>query len=137
MVIAYLLSIFEKEILFKFIKFGVVGFSGIFVDFGITYFLKEKVKLQKYVANSLGFLSATCSNYFLNRYWTFQSDDPAIFTQFGKFFAFSLIGLVLNNFIIYILNDRLKMNFYISKLIAIGIVSIWNFGANYIYTFTN
>lgn len=134
--ITNILSVFEKELLFKFIKFGAVGLSGVFVDFSITYLLKEKVKLQKYVANSLGFLSATCSNYLLNRYWTFQSYDPAIFSQFGKFFAFSLIGLALNNFIIYILNDRVKMNFYVSKLIAIGIVSIWNFGANYIYTFT-
>ncbi len=125
----------SKEFIFKFLKFGVVGFSGIAVDFGVTYFLKEQLNIHKYVANSTGFLLATISNYFLNKYWTFESNDPKIFQQFGEFFAIALIGLIFNNIIIYILNDKLKINFYLSKAFAIMAVSIWNFFANYIYTF--
>ena len=126
---------FNAEFFLKFIKFGVVGFSGIFVDFGITYFCKEKLKIHKYISNSLGFTAATISNYLLNRYWTFQSHDNAQLTQFGKFFGIAMIGLVLNNLLIYIFNDKLKFNFYLSKVFAIAIVSIWNFFANYLYTF--
>ena len=55
----------------QFFKFCVVGGSGVFVDFGITYLCKEWLKLNKYVANSLGFLCASTSNYILNRIWTF------------------------------------------------------------------
>jgi len=130
-----LLNTLSTELIFKFLRFGLVGFSGIFVDFGVTYILKEKFRLHKYVANSVGFLLATTSNYVLNRYWTFQSHDPKAFEQFGKFFAIALIGLIFNNLIIYILNDKLKINFYVSKLFAILAVSLWNFFANYIYTF--
>jgi putative flippase GtrA len=119
----------------KFIKFGVVGFSGIFVDFGITYLLKEKLKVHKYLANSTGFVMATISNYLLNRYWTFNTGESAQFIQFGKFFGIAMAGLVLNNLLIYIFNDRLKINFYVSKAFAIAIVSIWNFFGNYLYTF--
>lgn len=126
-----------QEFIFKFLRFGAVGLSGTVVDFGITYLCKEKIKLHKYLANSLGFLIATMSNYFLNRYWTFQSHDPQAFQQFGKFFAIAFVGLMFNNFIIYILNDKLKINFYLSKVFAIGAVSIWNFFANYIYTFAH
>jgi putative flippase GtrA len=126
-----------KELILKFIKFGIVGVSGILVDFSITYFFKEKVKLQKYVANSLGFIMATFSNYLLNRYWTFESHDPKAFEQFSKFFIIALVGLIFNNLIIYFLNDRLKINFYVSKICAIAVVSVWNFFANYIYTFTS
>lgn len=126
----------SQDFIYKFIRFGLVGFSGIFVDFGTTYLLKEKLKVHKYIANSCGFLLATISNYFLNRYWTFQSTDPKAFEQFGKFFAIALIGLLFNNLIIYILNDKLKINFYLSKVFAIAAVSLWNFFANYIYTFT-
>ena len=43
----------------QFFKFCVVGGSGVFVDFGITYLCKEWLKLNKYVANSLGFLCAS------------------------------------------------------------------------------
>lgn len=112
-----------------------MGFSGIFVDFGTTYLLKEKLKVHKYAANSCGFLLATVSNYLLNRYWTFQSTDIKAFEQFGKFFAIAIIGLIFNNLIIYILNEKLKINFYLSKVFAIAAVSLWNFFANYIYTF--
>ena len=125
----------SQDLIYKFIRFGLVGFSGIFVDFGTTYLLKEKLKVHKYIANSCGFLLATVSNYLLNRYWTFQSTDPKAFEQFGKFFAIAIIGLIFNNLIIYILNDKLKINFYLSKVFAIAAVSLWNFFANYIYTF--
>lgn len=126
----------SEDFIYKFIRFGLVGFSGIFVDFGTTFLLKEKLKIHKYLANSCGFLLATISNYLLNRYWTFQSTDPKAFEQFGKFFAIALVGLLFNNLIIYLLNDKLKINFYISKVFAIAAVSLWNFFANYIYTFT-
>lgn len=119
----------------KFLKFGVVGFSGIIVDFGITYVLKEKLRIHKYVANSTGFVMATISNYLLNRYWTFNTGDNAQFSQFGKFFGIAIVGLALNNLLIYLLNDKLKVNFYVSKAIAVAIVSVWNFLGNYLYTF--
>ena len=38
----------------EFIKFCVVGGSGVGVDFGITYLLKEKARINKYIANSAG-----------------------------------------------------------------------------------
>ena len=53
--------------LIQFIKFCVVGASGMAVDFGITFLGKEKLRLNKYVANSLGFISAASTNYVLNR----------------------------------------------------------------------
>jgi len=119
----------------KFLKFAVVGFSGIFVDFGVTYILKEKLSIHKYIANSIGFMMATISNYLLNRYWTFNTGQSAQFTQFGKFFGIAVVGLVLNNVLIYLFNDKLKINFYVSKAFAVAIVSVWNFFGNYLYTF--
>ena len=119
----------------KFIRFGIVGFSGVLVDFGITYVFKEKIKINKYISNSAGFLTATASNYILNRIWTFHSIDPAIVTQFSKFLMISAIGLGINNTIIFILTNKFKMNFYVSKGIATLVVMLWNFFANYYYTF--
>lgn len=124
-----------RDFLFKFLKFGVVGASGVLVDFGVTWLLRERLRLNQYIANSTGFLCAVCSNYILNRIWTFQSQDPAVAKQFGFFLVASLIGLGLNNSIIYLLNGRMKMPFYLSKLIATGVVTVWNFWANYTFTF--
>ncbi|MBX2892900.1 MAG: GtrA family protein [Saprospiraceae bacterium] len=124
-----------NDLIIKFCKFGIVGASGVGVDFGITWLCKEKLRLNKYVANSTGFMCAVVSNYTLNRVWTFHSHDPAVATQFSKFLLASLIGLGINNAIIYLLNERLGVKFYTSKLIATGVVTLWNFWANYTFTF--
>lgn len=124
-----------QEFIIKFIKFGIVGVSGVVVDFGVTWVCKEKLRLNQYVANSTGFMFAVLSNYFLNRWWTFHSQDPAIVMQFGKFLLVALVGLALNNGIIYLLNERNNMKFYTAKLVATGVVMLWNFGANYMFTF--
>lgn len=125
----------NNDMLWKFLKFGVVGFSGVFVDFGITWLCREKIKLNQYLANSTGFLCAVISNYILNRIWTFHSEDPSVMMQFSKFLLASLIGLAINNGIIYLLNERGKVNFYVAKLVATGVVTLWNFWANYTFTF--
>jgi putative flippase GtrA len=124
-----------QEFIIKFIKFGIVGVSGVVVDFGITWLLKEKARANQYIANSTGFMCAVFNNYLLNRIWTFHSHDPSIAWQFSKFLLIAMVGLALNNSIIYYLNEKKGMAFYPSKLVATGIVMIWNFGANYLITF--
>jgi putative flippase GtrA len=119
----------------KFLKFGLVGCSGLVLDFSLTYLAKEKLRWNKYLANSLGFVAACISNYLLNRIWTFHSSDPEIGWQFSKFFLVALGGLLLNNMVVYLLTEKLKLNFYLSKAIAIGLGFFWNFALNYLYTF--
>lgn len=126
---------FSKVLIYKFLKFCAVGFSGVFVDFGLTWLLKEKAKFNKYLASSLGFVTAATSNYFLNRFWTFHSQNNQIVTEYFSFFFISIMGLGIVNLLIYIANDRLKINFYVAKLLAIVVVTIWNFVMNYSFTF--
>ncbi|MDP4281452.1 MAG: GtrA family protein [Bacteroidota bacterium] len=130
-----LIDIFSKIFFFKFVKFCIVGFSGVFVDFGITYFFKEIVKIQKYIANAIGFTCAATTNYFLNRIWTFDSHNPHIMEEFSRFFIIALIGLGINSAIIWLMNGKFKVNFYLSKLVATVIVTLWNFLINAYFTF--
>lgn len=126
---------FDKIFLIKFLKFGIVGGSGVIVDFFFTWLLKEKFKVQKYVANAIGFAIAASTNWFLNRIWTFESRNPEILVEYTEFLVISLIGLAINSLVLWILTDKLKFNFYISKLGAIAVTTVWNFFANYLYTF--
>ena len=129
-------SLLTKSMLYKFIKFGIVGFSGVFIDFGITYLLRDKVKIQQFVANAIGFCTAATSNYFLNRVWTFHSQNPQVALEFGRFFLISLMGLGINTLILWFLVKKMDWNFYFSKLLAVGVVTIWNFVVNTLYTFS-
>jgi putative flippase GtrA len=119
----------------QFVKFCVVGVSGTVIDFGLTYLLKEKAHLNKYFSNSFGFLSAASSNYFFNRIWAFQNHNPDVGEQYTLFMAISLLGLLINNGVIYLLTKKMHLNFYIAKVGATGVVMIWNFGMNYFFTF--
>jgi putative flippase GtrA len=130
-------TVINKVFILKFLKFGVVGASGVMVDFSVTYVCKEKLKIQKYVSNALGFTVAATSNWFLNRIWTFNSHNTKVLTEYTTFLIISLFGLGINTIILWILTDKMKFNFYLSKLGAIGVVTIWNFFANYLFTFTN
>jgi putative flippase GtrA len=123
------------NIWFQFIKFGLVGLSGMIIDFGSTWLLKEKVKLHPYLANSIGFSLAVVNNFTWNKYWTFQNASTAVSEQFAWFAGISIIGLLLNNLAIYLLTNRLNLHFYLAKVIATGLVMCWNFIANYQFTF--
>ena len=81
-------------LIIKFIKFCIVGFSGLVIDFIITYISKEKLKIHKYISNSLGFVIAVCTNYYLNRIWTFNSDSTQIFEEYTSFLIISIVGLI-------------------------------------------
>lgn len=125
----------SKEFVLKFLKFGVVGFSGVFVNFGITYVCKEWLKLNKYLSNILGFIFAATTNYLLNRWWTFQSTNPQIGTEYLKYFIIAVIGLGIDTLTVYMLNSKLKWNFYLSKIFAVGASTLWNFFGNLLFTF--
>jgi putative flippase GtrA len=121
--------------LLQFIQFGIVGGGGMVIDFSATWLLKEKLRLNPYLANSIGFSLAVINNFFWNKYWTFHDNSEAVEIQFAKFLAISLIGLLLNNGAVYLLHKRFGMRFYVAKLCATGLVLMWNFGANYRFTF--
>lgn len=126
---------FSTSFLLKFVKFGIVGFSGVLVDFSITFACKEYLRIQKYVANAIGFTIAATTNYFLNRVWTFESTNPNIMMEFTRFFVIALIGLGINSLIVWAMSGKLKVNFYIAKLAATVVVTGWNFLINAYYTF--
>jgi len=123
------------NLLIKFIKFGIVGFVGLVIDFSITWLLKEKLKVNKFIANGFGFITAATVNYFINRIWTFQSKNLDIQTEYFNFIIVSIIGLGINSLVLWFLIKKFNLNFYISKLFAIIITTIWNFGANLLFTF--
>ena len=122
------------DLFIKFFKFGIVGVSGTAVDFGVTYSLKERAKLNKYLANSIGFTVAVSTNYFLNRIFTFESQGDMTF-EYIKFVLIGIIGMGLNNLFIYLFEKRFGLNFYVAKIAATLIVMLWNFGGSLLFAF--
>ncbi|MBR4229781.1 MAG: GtrA family protein [Bacteroidales bacterium] len=138
-----------KPLILKFVKFGIVGASGMVVDFGVLYLMRNVAGLPDLWANTISFTAAATSNYFLNRIWTFRSHEKQVGVEYAKFLLVSVIGLGINNGVlllssllwpelyngtISLLGKNIEV-FYLFKLLAIAITTLWNFFGNMLFTF--
>ena len=128
----------------KFIKFGIVGASGFVIHGGLLYLLRDIVGINQFVANIVGFVAAATSNYFLNRWWTFRSQEKQVAVEYLKFFLISVVGLGINSGTLWILSRLLpdwaaegEPRFYLLWIVAVGVTTLWNFFGNMFFTFNS
>ncbi len=122
----------------RFVRFGLVGASGVVVDMGMLFLLSDPTMLawgltrSKLIASEL----AIVNNFIWNDAWTFGdvSSHQRGFRQrlrrFGKFQLICLAGVVLNAVLLNLQFNLLGMNRYLANAIAIVIVTGWNFWLN-------
>ncbi|PZV15035.1 MAG: sulfonate ABC transporter permease [Pseudanabaena sp.] len=122
----------------RFLKFGLVGLSGVFVDMTIFYLLSDASTLgwgltrSKMIAAEV----AVLNNFLWNDLWTFrdlsqqQVGWTKLIKRFVKFNLICLVGIGLNLVILNFLYNYMHINKYLANLIAIAIVTIWNFWFN-------
>ncbi|QSJ19643.1 glycosyltransferase [Nostoc sp. UHCC 0702] len=122
----------------RFLRFGLVGLSGVFVDMAILYLLNDPTTLawpltrSKIIAGEIAILN----NFLWNDAWTFadvsmrQQQWHQRLKRFLKFNAICLAGLVLNVLVLNLVFNFIIRNAYIANLIAIAVATIWNFWVN-------
>jgi dolichol-phosphate mannosyltransferase len=120
----------------RFLRFGVVGFSGLGVDLTVFYILRQIVGLGLTRSTILSAEMAIINNFLWNDIWTFrdisrwQTGKGARLKRFLKFNVICLAGVILQALIVNLLYNILKVNEYLAKLIAIAVVVLWNFWVN-------
>lgn len=122
----------------RFIRFGLVGLSGVFVDMTVFYLLSDPTTLGWGLTRSkiLAAEVAIINNFLWNDRWTFgdlssqQKGWSKRFKRFLKFNAICLAGLVLNVLLLNLLYNAFGINRYLANLIAIALVTLWNFWVN-------
>jgi dolichol-phosphate mannosyltransferase len=129
---------FRQRELRRFIQFGLVGLSGVGVNFGTFWLLTRGAGLGDLVAVILGWATATLSNFILNDIWTFRDrragNAKAILVRAVKFFLVSL-GAVGIYYAVYTpLTRFLGVYDLVAYAIAIGIGLVWNFSVNVLWT---
>ncbi len=120
----------------RFLRFGVVGFSGVFVDMGVFYLLRTVLGLA--LTRSAIFSSeiAIINNFLWNDLWTFgdisskQQGNRKRLRRFLKFNLVCMAGLILNVLIVNFLFNIVHVNEYLAKLIAIAMITFLNFWLN-------
>ncbi len=135
----------RKPWLAKYLKFSFIGGIGAIINTGVLWVAKEGFSVYYLWAAVLGFCVASTSNYIMNRHWTFRSKG-GIPGQYVQFLLVSVCGLLINLAILKgivegampalgIHEDKASLYLVVANLIAIFIVSIFNFFANSLWTF--
>ena len=118
----------DNKLLMQIMKFVIVGGIATIIDFAVLFVLKEFVGLNEIVANTISFIVSLIYNYIASIKWVFNvNDEKDSKKQFIIFVTFSIIGLLINNLIMWICIDKLAIYYLIGKVIATGVVMVFNF----------
>jgi len=116
----------------QFIKFCLVGFSGLFVDTAILVALVDRLLLDPRLAAVFAFLGAASWNYLFNRIWSFRSvPSMNILSGYLTFVFVCLAGLGIRVGVMHVLIEYAGMGrspwYVLASLIGIGVATLFNF----------
>lgn len=107
------------------IKFGLVGISGIGVNFITLWIALNLLGANDAVALALGIVVSMTTNYLLNRVWTFHSEHEKR-TEYPKYILSNLAGIALQYFIgLGVENYFESIDFFSINLLVIDLPSIY------------
>ncbi|MEU6253398.1 GtrA family protein [Streptomyces sp. NPDC047043] len=113
-------------------KFGAVGALGTVVNFGVSNLLWHLTSLQAVRANVIATVVAIGVNYLGFRYFTYRDRDKSARTkELSLFLAFSAVGLVIENGILFAAiygfgwDSSLERNIF--KVVGIGLGTLFRF----------
>lgn len=111
------------------LKYLVVGGLATVVEWAVFWLLEGRMNLPYPAATALAFAFSTFANWAFGRVLVFQArPDCPLAKEIGKVYLASVVGLVLNLAIMFVLVDGLGQEEMLSKMIATVLV----FGYNYL-----
>ena len=112
----------------QFFRYTLVGGLAFVVDLVLLFVLTEYAHWHYLVSATLSFLAGLLVNYILSTQWIFRSSK--IKNKKIEFILFGLIGVIglgLNNVLLYFFTDLIGLYYMLSKLITAVLVYAWNF----------
>lgn len=106
-------------------KFGIVGIIAFLIDYGIFTIL-TLLGINYLIAQVISFSISLFFNYLASVKWVFNAKEKSTNMKL-LFILLSIIGLELNEIFLYIGVDLVHIHELLVKLVATGIVMIFNF----------
>ena len=117
-----------KKIAAQFAKFGVVGFIAFLIDYGLLILCTEMLGISYLVSATIGFVVSVIFNYVASMRFVFtHKEDMSRTKELVIFVVLSVIGLGINDGLMWLGVDGLGWHYMLVKIIATVVVSIWNF----------
>lgn len=110
----------------QFIRYASVGLLAAVVEYGLTIALTELSGVWYLLSGSAGYAAGFVISFTLNRVWSFKSKGR-LTRQLALYASLFMINLIVSNALLYLLTTVAGLVYFISKLLVMGMVVLWNF----------
>jgi dolichol-phosphate mannosyltransferase len=122
----------------RFVKFCLVGTSGVVVNMGLLWLLTERAGLFYLASAPIAIEMSIINNFILNDIWTFKDRRaPGVAARFMRLLKFNLVsaaGIAINMAVLWACTELLGVYYLVSNLFGIAAAMVWNFVANLSWT---
>lgn len=121
-------NLLKRNMFRQILKFGVVGGTAFLIDYGIMILLTEAVGIQYLISCGISFTVSVIYNYILSVRWVFDVEKNGDKRkEFAVFLLMSVIGLGLNQLLMWGLVDVVQIFYMVAKIVVTAIVMVYNF----------
>jgi putative flippase GtrA len=114
--------------MFTFLKAQTSSIIATAVDFLITILLVQVFGCWYLLGTIFGTVSGAITHFLISRNWVFEAGDERVRQQVLKYLLVWLVYLILSTALIYLLTERLKFNYIVSKVLVASTLSVsYNF----------
>ena len=117
-------------------RYLVVGGLSALVDWGIFALMLFGFELHYILAGTISFVLATGLNYYLSVRFVFGSGRRRRSERIVLLYLVSVVGVIFNLGLLSVGIDVLDLHPMLSKILATGLVLVWNFAARYFFVFS-
>jgi putative flippase GtrA len=131
-VINFSKTVFSKKrsnnFLVQFSRYIFVGSVATVVDIGMLFLLTSVIGVHYLLSAALAFVMGIIVNYKLSTLWIFEKTNKRK-TEITIFTLIGIVGLGLNELILWIAVEEFAIYYVLAKIISTAIILIWNFTA--------
>jgi putative flippase GtrA len=114
----------------QFFRYIFVGGVAFIVDFCSLFIFTDIFGVYYLLSAAIAFILGLIANYALSINWVFNKRTlDNRMSEFTIFAVIGIIGLVLNEMIIWLFTDYVGLFYLVSKIIAAALILFWNFFA--------
>ncbi len=111
-------------------RYLFVGSAAFIVDFISLYMFTDVLSVYYLISAGIAFILGLIANYVLSISWVFNKRTlNNVWSEFMVFAVIGLVGLGLNELLIYFFTEYADLYYLISKMFAAALILLWNFSA--------
>jgi putative flippase GtrA len=117
----------SNNLVVQLLRYTFVGGLAFIVDFGLLFILTEFAGLYYLASATCSFIAGLLVNYYISTIWVFGSSPYKRGMEFLLFAIIGIIGLGLNDLLIWVFTEKAGIYYMLSKLLTAVLVYLWNF----------